>query len=214
MDVVYFKIEGAPGDYFECPRGYGKMSTKSCAQAHESSQRADTRASGRLANCVSCAIGAVHTNGKAEVSRLRTSHTCVRCGRGSTRLIRGGVCPSCYNREREFLAGANAKGSKPVHARPVLKALTLLVVGDPAPRRFGLVTGAAEAMTVAVRSDAGPVRLAWAKNIRGRVPPKCVDAPPAKKVARRARREKSVLPGWMAAAVQFDWIEMGAGCGV
>ena len=44
---------------------------------------------------------------------------CMRCHRGSTRLIGRSLCPSCWNRQREYLVGKNAKGAKPTKYKPL-----------------------------------------------------------------------------------------------
>lgn len=87
--------------------------------------------------CVGCPTGRQHAQALSPahatsdlmrgVSRRETRAplACVRCGRNGTtagtrllgrfRLVRGKtLCVSCYNREREFLHGKNAKGGTPV----------------------------------------------------------------------------------------------------
>lgn len=87
--------------------------------------------------CVGCPTGRQHAQAfspdgatpdpKRVASRweARALVACVRCGRDGTtagtrlvgrfRLVRSHtLCVSCYNREREFLHGKNAKGAPPV----------------------------------------------------------------------------------------------------
>ena len=69
----------------------------------------------RYWHCRGCPIGAAHAGqAEATTSRLFAMSICARCDSGATRLIRGHLCVSCYNREREYLKGRNAKGNKPV----------------------------------------------------------------------------------------------------
>ncbi|NPT60336.1 hypothetical protein [Paraburkholderia elongata] len=76
--------------------------------------------------CVGCPVGQRHAealslddakpDSKRGVSRWdsRPSGQCVRCGRRVLRLVLGHtLCPSCYNRQREFLHGRNSKGGTP-----------------------------------------------------------------------------------------------------
>jgi hypothetical protein len=46
---------------------------------------------------------------------------CPRCRNGTTRMIKGERCISCYNRQRELRSGRNARGNIPVklQLRPV-----------------------------------------------------------------------------------------------
>lgn len=121
----YFAVEGFSGRYFTCTR-YGTMSDTACARNYEAAPQAVQ--AGRLEGCIGCPLGGQHA-GKPEatVSTLHEAsrpRVCVRCRRngreadsrlvGRMRLVRGHtICISCYNREREFVHGANAKGGPP-----------------------------------------------------------------------------------------------------
>lgn len=126
--VVYFDVPGIPGQYFACAR-YGTMSAGSCAKNYGAAPVAAK--TGRLQGCIGCPIGAAHAGGSSTVDavpaapvQMNYRPACLRCRRsgmdtgsrllGRMRLVRGHtICVSCYNREREVLHGANAKGAKP-----------------------------------------------------------------------------------------------------
>ncbi len=130
--VVYSKIESVPGDYFRCDR-YGLMSAASCGRNYRSAPAAARE--GRLGGCLGCEVGAAHCGGPANATRPGPVLVCARCRRGAdqftnsigrVRMVRGGtICVSCFNREREVLAGRNAKGTKPKLA---LHAVTVALV--------------------------------------------------------------------------------------
>lgn len=128
IEIKYFRPDGVPGRYFACP-SYGTMSVASCARNFTDAPQ--SAKAGRLQRCVDCAIGRKHTGvipGESASARIQTSilyrKVCLRCRRdgrnastrliGRIRLVRGHtICVSCYNREREVLHGANAKGAAP-----------------------------------------------------------------------------------------------------
>lgn len=111
--MKYLKIDGVDGDYFECTPYRGTFSVDACAKNWRSA-RGTVENCNRIL-CRECDIGALHAGALPvrEVAR----HMCARCGRTDQRLIRGAICVSCYNRERELLIGMNAKGSYPTHAK-------------------------------------------------------------------------------------------------
>jgi hypothetical protein len=53
-------------------------------------------------------------------------------------ICRQTLCPSCYNRQREVLIGANAKGAQPKLAAERLHRAVLLLDGAGAPKTFEL----------------------------------------------------------------------------
>lgn len=71
----------------------------------------------RLAACADCPIGAELTG--EPIRPAISKKLCCRCGRTDLRLIRHQICVGCFNREREFLIGRNAKGQVPVRARRI-----------------------------------------------------------------------------------------------
>jgi len=103
---------------FQCPKIPGKLtlSEVSCANQHKAAQTKDWRY--RLPHCIDCPIGA--KNAGVEVGApFQTKMVCVRCGSGSGRMVMGRLCMSCYNREREWRIGKNAKGSEPRGYKPL-----------------------------------------------------------------------------------------------
>ena len=75
--------------------------------------------------CRGCQIGAMHAGvAEATLSPLYASQICARCNSGGLRLIGGHLCVSCYNREREWILGRNARGRAPV-AHPKLHRLSV-----------------------------------------------------------------------------------------
>jgi hypothetical protein len=124
---TYFEVDGIPGRYFACAR-YGTMTPEACGKNFAAAPRA-FRLSGRLEGCLNCPVGREHCAGApvpeaAAAPEIYYRPVCLRCRRdgkeeGSRlisrmRLVRNQtICVSCFNREREVLLGANAKGAKP-----------------------------------------------------------------------------------------------------
>lgn len=103
--MEYFTIEGAPGHYFNCSALRASLSSESCAGRFNAAAHEST--------CHACEIGALHA-GKRVISRRAVPHLlCCRCHELAPRLVAGGICVSCYNRQREVLVGRNAKGTPP-----------------------------------------------------------------------------------------------------
>jgi hypothetical protein len=112
--IAYFAVDGAEGDYFECGPYRARLSTTACAKRWRGAQVAMDAAAERLEKCRSCAIGAAHA-GQRQIYRspIYAASICRRCGNGTTRMIRGELCISCYNRQREFKVGRDRKGMVP-----------------------------------------------------------------------------------------------------
>lgn len=140
--VEYFRIDGAPGEYFRCEKLMARLSVESCAQQYR-------RAKGGYSACTRCPIGAAHAGEELVVGL--PSRLCLRCGGSDKRLIRGVVCISCYNRERELRLGRNAKGSFPAHARRVREADVF--VAGVGRVRVERVADVAEAVLIALRRN-------------------------------------------------------------
>lgn len=106
--------------FFRCERMRATLSTTACQAMW---RKADACDDGAHAACRLCPVGAVHAGEvAASMSPLKGAMICSRCHRTATRMIGGNHCPSCYNRQREVIAGRNAKGGAPVklqslHAR-------------------------------------------------------------------------------------------------
>lgn len=103
---------------FECPRIPGRLtlSVGACATQHKAAQHRDWAQ--RLPHCVDCPMGAQHA-GVEVAAPFQRSAVCLRCGDGSGRLVMQRFCVSCYNREREWRLGANAKGRPPRDFKPL-----------------------------------------------------------------------------------------------
>lgn len=103
---------------FQCPKIPGKLtlSETSCANYHKAAQKKEW--SDRLPHCVECPIGAKNA-GLELGGGFEKKRVCVRCGSGAGRMVMGRLCMSCYNREREWKLGRNAKGGVPREYRPL-----------------------------------------------------------------------------------------------
>lgn len=115
-EIDYFQNALLPNrDFFKCPRQPGdlSLSVDSCAAGWQ-------RARDNFNPCTNCPIGACHA-GKPSQIEPEFIHTkiCARCLKTANRLLRGAICPSCYNRELELTKGCNAKGGKPKRAKPI-----------------------------------------------------------------------------------------------
>jgi len=125
--------ELGPGRYFECTRLRGSVSTDWCArQWREVNQQPEGRRHPRWVSCSDCTTGAMHAGVGTEdlPPALSEMRVCARCEAESGRIIRGYLCVSCYNREREYRIGRNAKGKPPVKHPPLFDVH--LRVFDPA----------------------------------------------------------------------------------
>ena len=109
----YFTYDNVPGKtYFRCDRMRATLSTAACQSQW---RRADELNDGSHSACRLCPLGAVHAGEvAASMSPLKGTLTCARHHGTAGRLIGGMLCVSCYNRQREYLLGRNAKGTKPV----------------------------------------------------------------------------------------------------
>jgi hypothetical protein len=168
MDLVkYREIQGVPGRYFDCPRNMGMLSTGACAKAYQDAMSPDYLREGRRITCRGCPVGAQHAGVAAgpAISRFLGSTMCSRHQGDGGRLIRGAICVSCYNREREWKIGKNAKGAKPVHARPIgAVALALVDRGQAKVVHAGSVTGLLEAVIQILRTAREPVSFGWGRS--------------------------------------------------
>jgi hypothetical protein len=111
-DTAYRPTPGRPGEpFFDCDRLHASLTVTSCATRW---QKAANPHADRFSACRACPVGARHSGvPNASLSPLRGSLVCSRCMRGHMRLIRGTLCVSCYNREREVMRGQNARGMVP-----------------------------------------------------------------------------------------------------
>lgn len=163
----YRTLEGVPGQYFDCPHGMGMLSVKACAAAYCDAMSPSGLKEGRRASCRSCPVGAMHAGVspvEQSLSRFLGSGTCSRCHGDARRLIRGSICVSCYNREREVLLDRNAKGGKPIHGKPIYSLTVSINIenGQQAQvRRMDKVTSRQEAFLSILRCESRGVSLGW-----------------------------------------------------
>lgn len=157
----YFSIDGCPGRFFACERLRANLSTASCADRWKLAQ--EKGAPDRLAQCRGCKIGAEHAGVElVESNPLYSRNVCTRCHRPADRLIHDELCPSCYNRGREFVLGRNAKGTRPVKTsslHPV--TLRIAAAGRVSDRHSALALDATEAVVAVLRSTPGVVAFAF-----------------------------------------------------
>lgn len=176
--VIYVEmIEGLGRTHFACDKiNASALSIDTCAGRWK-----QAKASGEAVQfmaCKGCPIGRCHAGEGDPLKAVRKSGTkravvavtenagrCVRCGRGGLRLIGSGtsrkhpkvgmICVSCWNREREYRVGQNAKGKPPktyVPAAP--RRVSIMVDGTPSWR---MVIGqtAREPIARAIRLNEG-----------------------------------------------------------
>jgi hypothetical protein len=89
------------------------FSVEYCAQSHDRANTPEAIKNMWRQKCRRCPIGALNlgTDKHLECSVLFRSKICARCQRQSSRLVRGVVCVSCYNRELENAKGLNKHGN-------------------------------------------------------------------------------------------------------
>jgi hypothetical protein len=105
MQITYFAMPGVDGQYFNCSALRATITPASCSARWKKSNHQSV--------CHACEIGAQHS-GKTVISRSAVSELmCARCHTGASRLVRGCLCVSCWNREAEVVKGFNAKGTPP-----------------------------------------------------------------------------------------------------
>lgn len=155
--MEYFGIDGCPGRFFRCEKLRATISVSSCSQRWEKAN--ERGAPERLHACKGCHIGAEHAGQPVVLSSpLYERRICTRCHRPSERLIHDEHCPSCYNREREFVVGRNAKGTRPVkhsHLHPV--SVRYAACGRVGERRLDLAADSVEAVVSVLRHTPGEV---------------------------------------------------------
>lgn len=147
--------------YFGCQALAATLTTTACASNWRSSNEPGAE---RLMPCRSCPIGQAHAGDTdASTSPLRGARVCSRCLAGTMRLINGWLCVSCYNREREYIAGRNAKGRRPTRMatldRRELKVFEFGVGARTMAR--ALTVGLEEIMAAALRESSHRVVFAF-----------------------------------------------------
>lgn len=164
--VDYFTIDGAPGQYFRCDRYRATLSVSACARMWRAANREGDETHSL---CLRCPIGAAHAGETAaSMSPLKGAVVCGRCHRRTERLIRGHICVSCYNREREIRIGKNAKGTAPSKLRPLSRRHVYYLEGSE-PKTLTLdLSAATDELIVAILRDADrKTQFAFRSEIRG-----------------------------------------------
>ena len=165
--VEYRTLDGVPGQYFDCPYQMGTLSVNACSRSYNEAMSPAGLKEGRRITCRGCPVGAHHAgvpSDVASVSRFLGVVYCSRCHGDARRLIRGSICVSCYNREREVLIGKNAKGSRPIFGKAVGSATIscLLDAGKSVQvRRMDKVTSRLEAVLSILRLEPKTVFFGW-----------------------------------------------------
>lgn len=143
------------------------LSVNACAASYQTAMSPAGLREGRRISCRACPVGAEHAgvpNSVASSSRFLGVKYCSRCHGEANRLIRGSICVSCYNREREVLIGKNAKGGKPIHGKSIGTAIVACVVdsGRKAQvHRMDKVSSRLEAVLSVLRSESTSISFGW-----------------------------------------------------
>jgi hypothetical protein len=150
--VDYFTIPELPEQQrFRCDKRNASLSVESCAGMWRIAN--DRGAPERLDQCKNCSLGAKHAGvGEISLSPLRGMSICGRCHSGTTRLIRGHLCPSCYNRELEYTKGRNARGTLPI-THPVLHELSIRFQCGELTQKLSIKAVSSEELVIAALRD-------------------------------------------------------------
>ncbi len=176
-------LQWVPGKrHFRCEKLSASMSSDDCSGRYTRSIAGDERTSA----CRFCPIGAVHagkvdplqaasSSAKIKITRHPDQGTrCTRCGRSDLRLIHasGDICVSCWNRQREWKLGRDARGKAPKTYVPLrARRVGIIVNGEPGYRLVAETQNDAEALARCVREmpdglafhDEHPGVAAWNK---------------------------------------------------
>lgn len=165
--VEYFEIVELPGvKHFTCDRYKATLSIEACAGMWRAGNHEGSEARFR---CKVCPLGALHAGETAaSMSPLKGMTICGRCHTGANRLIGKHLCVSCYNRQREWLLGKNAKGTKPVKLPPLEPRRIRYMAGN-APKTLytPLSVDTEELIISALRDSKDKVRFGFSGDIRG-----------------------------------------------
>ena len=167
--LQYFQRDEMPGrQFFECERYRSTLTTEACAVQWRSVNHAGSE---RMFKCKACPIGALHAGETAaNMSPIMGTLTCGRCGEGATRLISKHLCVSCYNRQREWLIGYNAKGKSPVKMIRLDKRVISYMTGsDPRVLKMDLASSTVELMWACLRDCKNTVRFAFRGTFSGQI---------------------------------------------
>jgi hypothetical protein len=160
--VSYFRVEGCAKSFFRCASLRSTLSVEACAENFRRAPALSENAVTCRHLCKRCPIGAEHAGMKlGHESKFRGSSICPRCRKFTTRMIGGTRCVSCYNREREFVAGKNSKGTRPRFQLETRRMGLIVSLGEPGARYVELrgehTKDATELALVALRVAPGRI---------------------------------------------------------
>lgn len=169
MEPVYFEMPELPGRlYFACAPLRCTLSVDACVANWRAS--ADSGLVGGNVQCKRCSVGARHAGGAdANTSPFRGTLTCARCHRGAMRLIRGMICISCYNREREALKGLNRKGTRPEKLTAEMlgrRSISYQAGGAVRTKVIERAIDTLEVMVAVLRDEKQAPRFGWRGELR------------------------------------------------
>lgn len=152
-------------ELFTCTRQRGDLTLTphGCAQMWRRALHQKLEPGMMPSPCRGCAIGAAHAGEKLPELRAPSvvDGICCRCHRGAMRVIYGRLCVSCFNREREWIKGKNAKGTRPTRMQPLVPvSIACLVESVAAEVTLPLATGILEAALSFLRKEQRPVLFA------------------------------------------------------
>ncbi len=128
--IEYFTIPELPDQQmFRCEIHRATLRVNACAGMWREANSGECPE--RLDRCKGCQLGATHA-GESDTSTcpITGSDICIRCQRGGMRKVRDEICVSCWNREREWLIGKNAKGVAPKMHPPLYPMSIQVLAGD------------------------------------------------------------------------------------
>jgi hypothetical protein len=139
---------------------HATLTVTSCAERY---QKASNPHADRYGACRACPLGAAHSGiANASLSPLRGSLICSRCLGGQMRLIRGNLCVSCYNREREVVKGRNARGMIPTKlAKLDPRSICYSENGEVRIARTERTAGISELVVATLRDAVHQVTFGW-----------------------------------------------------
>jgi hypothetical protein len=167
-------------EMFTCPHHVGnlRLTPQACAQNWKRARKAEPWDALRV--CRGCEIGAGHA-GETPAPQAPSARECLRCGGTDKRLVRGQICISCYNRERELLTGRYRRTVPPQGLRVTQMQVLLAGRLEPLPVQVASIT---EALLVAARRQPGTAILAAATH-----------CPPWNAACQQRPPQTSFLPG-------------------
>lgn len=141
---------------FQCEPYRARLTSKACAARYREANDARGREAERIVHCRSCPIGASHAGvDQTYFSQYYDTLLCPRCHKTWLRIIKGRVCVSCYNRERELVRGYNAKGIFPAGVRGVWPHTITVAVDGKSLRLSAIAHNAIELALHCMRTTKG-----------------------------------------------------------